>query len=73
MADARGNEVWSENAPGNTLSVTGCTRKEKMARSLIFSLRFFFTIAITLLYVSRGDLWQHHSIGSKTGIFVLDA
>ena len=30
MADARGNEVWSENAQGNSLSVTGCTRKEKM-------------------------------------------
>ena len=29
-ADARGNEVWSENAQGNSLSVTGCTRKEKM-------------------------------------------
>ena len=28
--DARGNEVWSENAQGNSLSVTGCTRKEKM-------------------------------------------
>src|SRR5437870_604658 len=29
-ADARGNEVWSENAQGNSLSVTGCTRKEEM-------------------------------------------
>jgi hypothetical protein len=29
-ADARGNEVWSENAQGNSLSVTSCTRKEKM-------------------------------------------
>ena len=29
-ADARGNEVWSENAQGNSLSVAGCTRKEKM-------------------------------------------
>ncbi len=29
-ADARANEVWSENAQGNTLSVTGCARKEKM-------------------------------------------
>jgi len=25
-----GNDMWSENAQGNTLSVTGCTRKEKM-------------------------------------------
>src|ERR1700756_5908969 len=29
-AEARGNEVWSENAQGNSLSVTGCTRKEEM-------------------------------------------
>src|SRR5258707_14383563 len=29
-ADARGKKVWSENAQGNSLSVTGCTRKEKM-------------------------------------------
>jgi len=29
-ADARGNEVWSENAQENSLSVAGCTRKEKM-------------------------------------------
>ena len=29
-ADARGDEVWSENAHGNSLSVTGCTRKEEM-------------------------------------------
>ena len=29
-ADARGNEVWSENAQGNSLSVTGCSRKEEM-------------------------------------------
>jgi hypothetical protein len=29
-ADARGDEVWSENAQGNSMSVAGCTRKEKV-------------------------------------------
>jgi hypothetical protein len=29
-AYAGANEVWSENAQGNTVSVAGCTWKEKM-------------------------------------------
>jgi hypothetical protein len=29
-AYARANEVWSENAQGNIVSITGCARQEKM-------------------------------------------